>query len=248
MPRPEVLDDYYSRYYNGDGPKIAIGDVNGFANHLLRYIWVSADAKKVSILDFGGGDGTLGLTIAKRLLAEDPERTVAFTLVDYERPSAGSANRITVTHHRTLEEVEGSFDLVLASAVLEHIPDLESVIRRLFQLLAPGGWFYARTPYLAPMKRWVPNLDLTYPGHVHDLGAPFWNEVSKTYQTPLRVVVSQPSLIETNFFRQPLRTTAAWLMKLPARAELALSPARTPMWRWVGGWEVVLQKEPVANS
>lgn len=248
MPKPEVLKDYYQRYYKGkgDGPKIALADADAFADNFLRQIRMNGNSSFVRMLDFGGGDGTLGLAVAQRLLAENAQRRIAFTLVDFQTPTVGAPDeRLLVSHRRALEEVDGEFDIILASAILEHVPELEMVIRRLFGLLAPGGWFYARTPYLAPLKRWLPELDLTYPGHVHDLGAPFWNRVAETFQSPLRIVASRPSLIETSFRRQPIRTTVAWLMKFPARMELALRrTSRPPFWQWVGGWEVVLQKSP----
>lgn len=243
MPTPEILAEYYRCYFRADGPKITLTDANAFADHVLRLVRLNG-ASSIRILDFGGGDGTLGLMIARRLLHEEPARQIVFTLVDFQTPAAGiSDERLVVTHARTLEEVCGEFDLVLASAVLEHIPELERVIRRLLEQLGPGGWFYARTPYLAPLKRCLPGLDITFPGHVHDLGAPFWNRIGQTFRVPLRIVASRPSLIETSLRRQPARTAAAWLMKFPARVELAFSrEPRTPWWRFVGGWEVVLQK------
>lgn len=243
MPAQPVLDEYYGKYFRGDGPMITMPQIDGFVNRLLMNIGFAPSISRVRILDFGGGDGTLGLTLARRLLAEHPELNVSFTLVDYQTPASGNSDRLNVTHRRTLSEVEGPFDLVLASAVLEHIPDLQPVIENLFELLAPGGWFYARTPYVAPLKRVLPRFDVTYPGHVHDLGAPFWNRIAATYGQPLRVVVSRPSLVESDWLRQPVRTVIAWLLKLPARMELAVSsPGRTPWWRFVGGWEVVLQR------
>jgi hypothetical protein len=244
MPRPEVLDEYYGGYFHGDGPKITLWQINGFVNRLLRVMTVGR-ATHVRLLDFGGGDGTLGMAIARRLLTEQPERSVDFTLVDYQAPAgAVKGQRLKVSHWRNLQQVNGPFDLIVASAVLEHIPDLQPVLERLFGLLAEGGWFYARTAYVAPLKQLMPKLDVTYPGHVHDLGAPFWNCAPKTYGLPLRVLASRPSLVETHLLRQPVRTLAAWLMKFPARMELKLcSSPRTPFWRLVGGWEVILQMQ-----
>jgi SAM-dependent methyltransferase len=244
LPLPEVLDAYYRRYFRDDAPKTTMPRVAAFVRNLLRSIGRDALPSHVRILDFGGGDGTLGLAVAGAILRRHPERTVAFTLVDYQLPAAtGGEPRLAVTHRRTLAETEGGFDLVLASAVLEHIPELHGVMSRLFAALAPGGWFYARTPWMAPLKRLMPNLDLTFPGHVHDLGAPFWNRVALTFGQPLQTVVSRPSLVETCWRRAPARTFAAWLLKLPARVQLALcSSARTPWWRLVGGWEVVLRR------
>lgn len=244
MPKAEVLDGYYGDYFHGDGPRITLAQVNRFVNNLLRVVSFERNTSTLRLLDFGGGDGTLGLALARKLLDQSPERLVHFTLVDYQTPRAFHPDeRLEVSHERHLARLDGPFDIVLASAVLEHIPDLNAVLRQLFAMLAPRGWFYARTPYVAPLKRLLPQFDLTYPGHVHDLGAPFWNRVPATFEQQLRLIVSRPSLIETHWLRQPARTISAWLMKLPARLELAVLPSpRTPWWRLVGGWEVILQR------
>jgi SAM-dependent methyltransferase len=248
MPSPAVLDEYYRNYFGAAGPKTTMPRVPQFVRNLLRSVASDALPTHVRLLDFGGGDGTLGLAIARKLLAARPEQTVEFSLVDYQTPVAGHADaRLGIAHHRSLDEVDTRFDLVLASAVLEHIPDLRRVLPALLRLLAPGGWFYARTPWIAPFKRWFPGLDITYPGHVHDLGAAFWNRVPQTYRLPLQVVASRPSLVETSWRQAPVRTLAAWGLKLPAWVELALVPSpHTPLWRFVGGWEVILRRPPDA--
>jgi SAM-dependent methyltransferase len=245
MPDAAFLEEYYRGYFPGDAPKITMPQVNRFVNRLLRDIPFNASAGTLRILDFGGGDGTLGLTLARKCLAAHAALHVEFTLVDYQAPRQFEPNkRLHVIHERQLQRVEGDFDLILAGAVLEHIPQLQPVLDRLFGALAPGGWFYARTPYVAPLQRLLPNLDLTYPGHVHDLGPPFWNRVPHTFDRPLRIAASRPSIIETGLRRHPVRTVVAWLMKLPARIELALLAwPHTPIWRLVGGWEVILQRE-----
>jgi SAM-dependent methyltransferase len=243
MPAEGVLEDYYRNYFPNDRPRITMPRVQTFVRSLFRSVRVTAAEQVVRVLDFGGGDGTLGLAVARHLMDSDPDRQVHFTLVDYQTPaSPGTDKRLTLRHARHLAEVTGPFDLVLASAVLEHIPALQPVLEQLFGLMAPGAWFYARTPYAVPLKRLWPKLDITYPGHVHDLGAPFWNRVPATFGQPLRLVVSRPSIVETEWLRQPGRTTAAWLMKLPARLELVLWPGRLPAWRLVGGWEVIFER------
>jgi SAM-dependent methyltransferase len=251
MPKPEVLDAYYGAdYFHGDGPRTTLDQVNRFVNNLLRTVSFERKNSTIRLLDFGGGDGTLGLAVARKLLDQSPERDVHFTLVDYQTPRAFEPHeRLTVSHERHLARVNGPFDIVLASAVLEHIPDLHGVLEQLFSLLAPRGWFYARTPYVAPLKRLFKQFDISYPGHVHDLGAPFWNRVPATFEQGLRLIASRPSLVETHLLRQPARTVSAWLMKLPARLELAALPTpRTPCWRLVGGWEVILQRRSISDA
>lgn len=245
MPTQAVLDAYYSDYYHADDARITFAEVDGFARNLLQPVDVATLPSTVRLLDFGGGDGTLAIAVARRLIEHDAGRTVSITLVDYQTPRPSDDERVTLDHQPRLDQVEGQYDVVIASAILEHIPALRETITRLFGHLSPGGWFYARTPYVAPLKWLLPSLDLTYPAHVHDLGAPFWNRLPATFGLPLRIVASRPSMIESDLRTQPRRTVLAWLMKLPARMELSLLRGpHTPAWRLVGGWEVVMRRDP----
>jgi hypothetical protein len=243
MPHPDVLSDYYRVYFQQPGPKTTMPRTCAFVNSLLLMVSPNTLPRHVRLLDFGGGDGTLGLEVARELMARDSARTVDLTLVDYHEPAPHPASaRLKVSHQPALDSLEAPFDLVLASAVLEHIPRLRSTLARLFGLVAPEGWLYARTPWMAPIKRILPGLDLTFPGHVHDLGPDFWMRTPGLFDRRLRLVESRPSLVETDLLRQPLRSAVAWWMKLPARLELSVTRAvKTPVWKWVGGWEVVLR-------
>ena len=40
---------------------------------------------------------------------------------------------------------------------------------------------YARTPFVLPLARIVPSIDITYPGHVHDMGSVFWGRFIETF-------------------------------------------------------------------
>jgi hypothetical protein len=132
--------------------------------------------------------------------------------------------------------------VILASAILEHIPDAHATIRKLVGMAGPGAFMYARTPYVVPLARLVPMLDTTYPAHVHDMGSGFWNRFAATFDLHARLLLSRPSLVETTLRDNPVRTMLAQALKFPALAELWLSgQTRVPRWKLVGGWEVVLQ-------
>lgn len=245
MPKPEVLDDYYANYYHQDDKKITFASVGKFANNVLRTVGAKRLPTRVRLLDFGGGDGTLAYAIARKIVDADSDRTVDIILVDYQPPSFDDEPRIRFTHHERLDTVDGSYDLILASAILEHIPQVNGVFHKLFSLAAPGAYFYARTPYVVPFCSIFRRMDVTYPAHVHDMGAGFWNRLPQTFNLSATVVASRPSIIETDLAHQPLRTAAAFIMKLPARLGRIIpgKPPRDPWWKWVGGWEIVLRFE-----
>jgi 2-polyprenyl-3-methyl-5-hydroxy-6-metoxy-1,4-benzoquinol methylase len=95
---------------------------------------------------------------------------ITISVIDYEKHREASTPNIAVNGHRDLDEVGGQYDVLLASAILEHIPDAHSTIRKLVGMAGHGAFMYARTPYVVPLTRLVPALDTTYPARIHDMG------------------------------------------------------------------------------
>jgi SAM-dependent methyltransferase len=46
---------------------------------------------------------------------------------------------------------DGSFDCIIATEVLEHVPNLESYLNEVFRVLRPKGVFFFTTPFLWPL-------------------------------------------------------------------------------------------------
>src|SRR5262245_9445527 len=113
MPVASVIDDYYRGYFSDDGPKMTLGHPNRFAMNLARAIPLAGKSENpIRVLDFGGGDGTLGLMVVERLFCRlSSNQTVEFTLVDYQTPKEYDGDkRICVSHQRNLDDVQGTFD------------------------------------------------------------------------------------------------------------------------------------------
>jgi hypothetical protein len=64
------------------------------------------------------------------------------------------------------------------------------------------------------------------------------------FDFPARYVATRPSIVESKLAADPGRAIMAHLLKFPARVEGMLSSAarKDRIWRLVGGWEVVLQR------
>jgi methyltransferase family protein len=242
MPRPEVLKRYYAEYYKFGQERNTCPNSTRFAARIAGHLKFSSHVPLIRILDFGGGDGSLARKIADRLIPRI-NRPVEIDVVDYAKPHNYDSRRLRIRGYGTLEEVSGPYNLIIASAVLEHIPELHPVLCRLFTSVGLGGFFYARTPYIVPFARLIHSLDFTYPGHVHDLGAGFWNRIGRTFGLDANFLFSGPSLVETTLASHPWRTLLAATLKIPAKLEQLLSKHRRvdPWWTLVGGWEVMLQ-------
>ncbi|MBV8516040.1 MAG: methyltransferase domain-containing protein [Acidobacteria bacterium] len=244
MPRAAVLERYYATYYDGHEREVTIANPAQLARRIVRTLPRAAFGERVRILDFGGGDGSVATAVAATSIAHGPARFAEIVVVDFaERPPRTSAT-IAVRHQSPEAPLDGTFDLVLASAVLEHIPELQRVLRMLYAHIGVRGFFYARTPYALPLVRVWPSFDLGYPAHVHDLGSGFWNRVGTTFGWQLETIASRPSPVAASLRADPLRAIAAALLKMPASLENRLSPRarRDRWWNLVGGWEVLLQR------
>jgi hypothetical protein len=250
MPRPEFLKSFYSSQYAGPHVDTTATYARGLGVHVARSLaGVRATDEPYRILDFGGSDGSLGVEVARSLLGSGQIARASIVVVDFVAPMRVTDERISITAASELGDLHEEFDLVMASAVLEHIPDLSPTLRALFALMSPNGWFYARTPYVLPLRRILPRFDLLFPAHVHDLGPQFWNNICRTFDLDAEVVASRPSYVQGALRHNPVQTIIARLLKAPAHLELQLGALvgkqpklRTPRWRLVGGWEVVVRR------
>jgi SAM-dependent methyltransferase len=244
MPKPEVLADFYRRYYDSRDEKTTYDDVRRLGRHIDGCLRRNFHSDRPRILDFGGGDGALAVEIAQCLLRRNAGLSVEICIVDFHQPQIAPHPNITIESCDSLEKLSGRFDLVMASAVLEHIPEVNPVIRKLISLMRGGGWFYARTPYVAPFAFLPFKMDFTFPGHVHDLGPKFWDRVLETFSLDGEILRSEPSPVETILSKHFFRTLAAAALKFPARLEGCLRSSRfhrRHTWKLVGGWEILLR-------
>jgi hypothetical protein len=240
MPQSTVLSDYYSRYYSETGGTATFDGSDRFARHLFRLL---SDAPKncLRILDFGGGvDAAISKSLARRF-KERGTRSVEIALVDYNASCQRDWDVATVDCYRSLQEAGEGFDLVIASAIVEHIPYPRDTILGLLNSLRARGRAYFRTPTVASIiqlaGRFGVDIDFTYPAHLHDMGQAFWENLpaSLGLERDFSLIWSRPSITETEFGKHPSRTAIAHAFKLP----WLLLRNRYTM---VGGWEAVITR------
>lgn len=238
MPTAEALAEYYSDYFQPNVPKITHDSPARFARHIASFI--REPKRELEIADFGGGDGTLAYSVA-RILVERGCSCVTISVIDYSEPLISDDERIDVRSALPGTPVPPS-DVVLASAVLEHIPDPLSSLIQLLAALNPSGILYVRTPAVASFMRLAESfgqkLDFTFPAHLHDLGQGFWENILNLIPDgcEFEILHSAQSLVETDLRHHPWHTVAAHIAKAPWR----LLGRRYAL---VGGWEIVFRRK-----
>jgi SAM-dependent methyltransferase len=248
MPTPVALACYYDEYYNDaqyvkSGERVTIGDSQYMGRSVARWMRGRDSNGELKVLDFGGGDGTVAATAMQELLNQGYIESGQITVVDYNNTIACSSDsRMIISHAPPLKNLPTrDFHVVLASAVIEHIPDGRATLNELLNLVAPGGAFYARTPQVASFVRLSRQIgirwDFTFPGHVHDLGQRFWEELfsAPAMAKDFEIVISKPSLVEAKFADAPMRALMAYLCKLPWYV-------LRQRWGFVGGWEITVTR------
>ncbi len=186
FPSSNALSEYYETYYDGRNEQVTVDNPARIALHIFQYIKPRLSPELIHqpvfhIVDFGGGDGSISIQLAQKLL-DFGIKKVNIMLVDYVTHHAKIENEnISITRVESLDDMKSrNISIVIASAVLEHIPTPISSLRKLLEVIRSEGFFYARTPYVMPLIRMSRTLglhfDFTFPAHLHDLGSDFWNQ------------------------------------------------------------------------
>ena len=246
FPSQEALQRYYSGYYKQEhGAEqenhVTFDDHARFGRHIASLINLAPGAQLTRILDFGGGDGSMSYALAESLI-ERGAGQIELVVIDHDRSLVGpKSDKVSVIKIDSLDQLQNRYDVVLASAILEHLTDAMPTVSRLLQAVEKGGWFYARTPYVAPLahvlKFFRIKWDFTFPAHIHDLGQEFWEKffAREFANNQFELVHSAPSIVETTLSKNFARTLAAYLFKAPWYI-------LGKRYKLVGGWEVCVKK------
>jgi SAM-dependent methyltransferase len=171
----EVYLDEYSMstewedhvFYTAQGPlQRSVAFADWLERAAGRYRWDRAKR----ILEIGAGAGTLLAELTSRY----PES--AFEGVEVNRAAAEIARRKGLRVADRLDDINGPFDLVLAVAVIEHVPSPARFLAAARRLLAPGGLLYLCQP-----TQDVSSYDLFFVDHLHH----FASEHLRAYAGPI---------------------------------------------------------------
>src|SRR3989454_6251663 len=159
LSEPEKYERLVDRvpgvWWSDAGPFAGLHELNAVRVEYFRRVFGGFGGQRV--LDVGCGGGILAETLATEgatVTGVDPsEKSLAAAPEHSRRPGLGIDYP-----RRTAEDLggaglEGTFDLVFAVDVLEHVDDLERTIAGIARVLAPGGG-------LGLLSRNLPNAGL----------------------------------------------------------------------------------------
>lgn len=242
QPSQSFLDDYYTNYFDSSRHTTIKKEL--LIDHLMMLFGTIKCDGTCNILDFGGGDGSIGYGIAVKLLQTHTITRVNLYVIDPNSGGLKNTHKSIIVHnHSNLDSLDSieKMDIIIASASLEHVKNPRNILEELLHLLKPHGKFYARTPYMFPFKRLIDmigtRLDIGYPGHLFDMGNKFWSGIVETIegQNDYKILISKTSLVETTFKEWFSRTLIAYICKFPSRFF-------KNHYHFVGGWEIVIAK------
>ena len=177
------------------------------------------EPRRARVLELGAGGGFLGAELARRGFTRVTLSDLTATALDALRERAPGAALVAADAER-LPFAAASFEIVISSDLLEHLPDAEAHIAEVARVLAPGGRYYLKTPNRRMAEAFYRLRGL------HD--AYFWHP-SMYSPAELRAACARHGLRLR--LLAPARLTGAQLAKLPGPRALRSVAARAPL-----GW------------
>jgi ubiquinone/menaquinone biosynthesis C-methylase UbiE len=100
------------------------------------------------LLDLGCGDGSFTIRAARKIGTEDISG-VEIVAEDIKRAEARGIRVYRGNLNETFPFEQDSYDVVIASHVIEHLADTDNFLMETYRVLRPGGYLMLATPNLA---------------------------------------------------------------------------------------------------
>ena len=126
---------------------------------------IFSDLQGCRILEIGSGTGGLGVALSlagAKVFGIEPSPFGVTASMERAKRYPGSTAYFCMGKAEFVPFKNEFFDLVISSAVLEHVEDIEETIREMYRVLKPNGKIYHEIPnYLFPMEPhykilWIP--------------------------------------------------------------------------------------------
>lgn len=247
-PTDAAISRLYSSFYSEnlvhDSEGVTHDDASGLAKHINDKI-SSLLGPNVSILDYGGGSGDISYRIAKLLIDREGVEKIDILIVDFNEEHSVISNDKRIDFKRIhpnsfISEDKVIYDIIIASAVLEHEFFAGKLMSLLFSKMSSTGYIYIRVPYIMPIYLLLSKIgikiDIGFPAHLHDFSKRFFDNLPTVLNLQnLEVVISQPADFQYSFRKHFTKALFSRLIRLP----YYLSKS----YPYVGSWEVIYHKK-----
>ena len=172
-PKPEEMFNKNYPFFTGSSEYMK-RHFKSYANFTKKYL--SANSK---IIEIGSNDGTFlknFLDTENKILGVEPSKSVADVAIKNNIPTLNDF--FNTSNVKNLNEFLGNTDLICASNVICHIPNLNNLIESVDLLLSKDGTFIFEEPYLGSMFEKI-SYDQIYDEHIFMFSA---SSISKIFQ------------------------------------------------------------------
>ncbi|MFD5740351.1 amino acid adenylation domain-containing protein [Streptomyces massasporeus] len=129
----------------GSGGPFTADDLQGYQDHVARFVRAATSAERPSVLQIGCGSGPVVEALApwaSRYVAVDPSPVSVARSKDSGKRAGGTIEGVVCFAHEAAERVHGPFDVVVLAGTTEFLADLDhlsGVLDSLVGLLADDG-------------------------------------------------------------------------------------------------------------
>ncbi len=172
-PKPEEMFNKDYPFFTGSSEYMK-NHFKNYANFTKKYLKTNS-----KIIEIGSNDGTFlknFLDAENKILGIEPSKSVADVAIKNNIPTLNDF--FNTSNVKTLNEFVGNTDLICASNVICHVPDLNNLIESVDLLLSKEGTFIFEEPYLGSMFEKI-SYDQIYDEHIFMFSA---SSVSKIFQ------------------------------------------------------------------
>ena len=187
-PKPEKMFNKKYPFYTGSSELMKL--------HFKKYAdWIKSEFLKSNskLIEIGSNDGTF-LSNFKNYdidcVGFEPSENVALKA---KKNNIKTINGFFNTYNiKTLRDYTGNTDIICASNVICHIPDLKNLILCIDKLLSKKGFFIFEEPYMGSMFEKV-SFDQVYDEHIYMFSINSIKKIFNLYNFELIDVLPQPT-------------------------------------------------------
>ncbi len=184
-PKPEMMFNAKYPFFSGSSEYMK-RHFKQYSQYVKKFLTTNS-----KIIEIGSNDGTFlknFINQSDKFVGFEPSKNVADLAIKNGVPTI--INFFNKSNAKNLKEFVGKTDLICASNVICHIPDLNDLIEAVDILLTKNGTFIFEEPYLGAMLDKV-SYDQIYDEHIYMFSASSISKIFKKYKFELVDVISQ---------------------------------------------------------